>query len=171
MIVLDTDKGPWLALHRIVSVYGLQLDDFVHDQKPVEGPLISVVSSVHALLCENLGVNRWNTVLQELTKMFNDNDSFYYSPTGDLTNSVQRRHEKKADAGDTNSVNTDDRFFWNKPMLQDLINSKVSLDWEGTLKNCAFCVIVAIVHFQLAPFRTGFSFTNAAAEIPCCQSC
>ena len=57
--------------------------------------------------------------------MFNDSDSFYYSPTGDLTNSVQRRHENKSEEG-ASSVNTDDRFFWNKHMLQDLINSNVS---------------------------------------------
>ena len=59
-------------------------------------------------------------------KMFNDSDSFYYSPTGDLTNSVQRQHEKKPEDGTTESVNTDDRFFWNKHMLQDLISSDVN---------------------------------------------
>ena len=57
--------------------------------------------------------------------MFNDSDSFYYSPTGDLTNSVQRLHEKKPEEGAAGSINTDDRFFWNKHMLQDLVNSNV----------------------------------------------
>ena len=32
---------------------------------------------------------------QELLKMFNDSESFYYSPTGDLTNSLQRQFSGK----------------------------------------------------------------------------
>lgn len=67
--------------------------------------------------------------------MFNDSDSFYYSPTGDLTNSVQRRHEARPDpsgAGDDDTVAIDDRFFWNKHMLLDLVKSTVSLAFKVT---------------------------------------
>ena len=109
--------------------------------------------------------------------MFNDSNSFYYCPDGDLTNTIQRQHtvshdskteqndsnteqnDSKTEPNDSNAVpsdsktepndsniesnktesgdskksnklksywkKADNRFFWNKPMLQDLINSKV----------------------------------------------
>ncbi|KAF3708461.1 Phosphatidylinositide phosphatase SAC2 [Channa argus] len=63
-------------------------------------------------------------LLDELYKIFMDSDSFYYSMTYDLTNSVQRQ-------GDSNKSNlplwkqVDDRFFWNKHMIQDLIDLQV----------------------------------------------
>uniref|UniRef100_A0A3B5Q4D4 Inositol polyphosphate-5-phosphatase F n=1 Tax=Xiphophorus maculatus TaxID=8083 RepID=A0A3B5Q4D4_XIPMA len=65
-------------------------------------------------------------LLDELYKIFMDSDSFYYSMTYDLTNSVQRQ-------GDSDKSNlplwkqVDDRFFWNKHMIQDLINLQVDL--------------------------------------------
>ena len=71
-------------------------------------------------------------------KMFNDSSSFYYCPVGDLTNSVQRctnqsqaekaSADQEAASHDHSSAwhKADDRFFWNKPMLMDLINSKVN---------------------------------------------
>uniref|UniRef100_H3BZ12 Inositol polyphosphate-5-phosphatase F n=1 Tax=Tetraodon nigroviridis TaxID=99883 RepID=H3BZ12_TETNG len=61
-------------------------------------------------------------LLDELYKIFMDSDSFYYSLTYDLTNSVQRQ-------GDQDKSNVplwkqvDDRFFWNH-MIQDLIDLK-----------------------------------------------
>ncbi len=58
--------------------------------------------------------------------MFNHSDSFYYAPNGDLTNSTQRQHEGKYDHNAPMWSQADDRFFWNKYMLQDLINSNVS---------------------------------------------
>uniref|UniRef100_A0A674NPJ8 Inositol polyphosphate-5-phosphatase F n=1 Tax=Takifugu rubripes TaxID=31033 RepID=A0A674NPJ8_TAKRU len=62
-------------------------------------------------------------LLDELYKVFMDSDSFYYSMTYDLTNSVQRQ-------GDQDKSNVplwkqvDDRFFWNKHMIQDIIDLK-----------------------------------------------
>ncbi|MBN3324386.1 SAC2 phosphatase, partial [Atractosteus spatula] len=62
-------------------------------------------------------------LLDELFKIFMDSDSFYYSLTYDLTNTVQRQ-------GDCDNSNlplwqrVDDRFFWNKHMIQDLIDLK-----------------------------------------------
>uniref|UniRef100_A0A673SYT2 Inositol polyphosphate-5-phosphatase F n=1 Tax=Suricata suricatta TaxID=37032 RepID=A0A673SYT2_SURSU len=59
-------------------------------------------------------------LLEELLKMFMDSESFYYSLTYDLTNSVQRQS-----AGETDPrplwQKVDDRFFWNKYMIQDLM--------------------------------------------------
>ncbi|CAJ1066585.1 phosphatidylinositide phosphatase SAC2-like isoform X2 [Xyrichtys novacula] len=63
-------------------------------------------------------------LLDELCKMFMDSDSFYYSMTYDLTNSVQRQ----GDLANTSLPlwkQVDDRFFWNKHMIQDLIDLQV----------------------------------------------
>ncbi|XP_066535600.1 phosphatidylinositide phosphatase SAC2 [Hoplias malabaricus] len=63
-------------------------------------------------------------LLDELYKIFMDSDSFYYSPTYDLTNSVQRQGaSENSDLPLWKRV--DDRFFWNKYMIQDLINLQV----------------------------------------------
>jgi len=62
--------------------------------------------------------------------MFNDSNSFYYCPAADITNTTQRRHQKLntaiGDGDGNNSVTADDRFFWNKHMLTELIDSSVS---------------------------------------------
>ncbi|XP_038614421.1 phosphatidylinositide phosphatase SAC2 isoform X1 [Tachyglossus aculeatus] len=61
-------------------------------------------------------------LLEELLKMFMDSESFYYSLTYDLTNSVQRQS-----SCEKNNLplwqKVDDRFFWNRYMLQDLIET------------------------------------------------
>ncbi|XP_058527552.1 phosphatidylinositide phosphatase SAC2 [Ochotona princeps] len=58
-------------------------------------------------------------LLEELLKMFMDSESFYYSLTYDLTNSVQRQ---STSATDSRALwqKVDDRFFWNKYMIRDL---------------------------------------------------
>lgn len=58
-------------------------------------------------------------LLEELLKMFMDSESFYYSLTYDLTNSVQRQSTGESD-GRPLWKKVDDRFFWNKYMIQDL---------------------------------------------------
>ncbi|XP_053307127.1 phosphatidylinositide phosphatase SAC2 isoform X2 [Spea bombifrons] len=60
-------------------------------------------------------------LLEELLKMFVDSDSFYYSRTYDLTNSVQRQSAGEG-RGRPLWQRVDDRFFWNKHMIQDLID-------------------------------------------------
>ncbi|CAL8257086.1 unnamed protein product [Lota lota] len=60
-------------------------------------------------------------LLDELYKVFMDSDSFYYSMTYDLTNTVQRQGDSgKSDLPLWKQV--DDRFFWNKHMIQELID-------------------------------------------------
>ncbi|XP_020843885.1 phosphatidylinositide phosphatase SAC2 isoform X2 [Phascolarctos cinereus] len=59
-------------------------------------------------------------LLEELFKMFMDSESFYYSLTYDLTNSVQRQsvcENKNLPLWQ----NVDERFFWNRYMIKDLI--------------------------------------------------
>uniref|UniRef100_UPI00398E5587 phosphatidylinositide phosphatase SAC2 isoform X2 n=1 Tax=Pristiophorus japonicus TaxID=55135 RepID=UPI00398E5587 len=59
-------------------------------------------------------------LLEELIKMFIDSDSFYYSLSYDLTNSIQRLSaSEKRESPLWQRV--DDRFFWNKHMIDDLI--------------------------------------------------
>nr|XP_020458313.1 phosphatidylinositide phosphatase SAC2 [Monopterus albus] len=63
-------------------------------------------------------------LLDELYKIFMDSDSFYYSLTYDLTNSVQRQGDlEKSSLPLWKQV--DDRFFWNRHMIQDLIDLQV----------------------------------------------
>ncbi|CAH1784736.1 unnamed protein product [Owenia fusiformis] len=66
-------------------------------------------------------------ILEELEKMFADNNSFYYSPGGDLTNTVQRQHSDTYTQPTNIRDKFDTRFFWNFHMLQDLISSQSPL--------------------------------------------
>ncbi|XP_049880526.1 phosphatidylinositide phosphatase SAC2 isoform X2 [Pectinophora gossypiella] len=72
-------------------------------------------------------------ITDELYKIFEDSDSFYYSRTLDLTNSLQRQYEveklleaeeEKKPVSDITRwwKHVDDRFFWNKHMLKDIIS-------------------------------------------------
>uniref|UniRef100_UPI003AAEC320 phosphatidylinositide phosphatase SAC2 isoform X3 n=1 Tax=Centroberyx gerrardi TaxID=166262 RepID=UPI003AAEC320 len=63
-------------------------------------------------------------LLDELYKIFMDSDSFYYSMTYDLTNTVQRQGDSDK-SGLPLWKQVDDRFFWNKPMIQELIDLQV----------------------------------------------
>jgi len=51
---------------------------------------------------------------------------YYYSPDGDLTNSVQRQSLPTYNAKEPLWKRADERFFWNKSLLDDLISSNVS---------------------------------------------
>lgn len=59
--------------------------------------------------------------------MFNDTNSFYLSPTGDLTNTLQRQYEQDSQLPKSPLWRrVDDRFFWNREMLRDLTEREVS---------------------------------------------
>ncbi|XP_063921192.1 phosphatidylinositide phosphatase SAC2 isoform X1 [Zophobas morio] len=63
-------------------------------------------------------------IVEEFHKIFTDTNSFYYSKTTDLTNSLQRLCSlEKQNLIDPKASwkSVDDRFFWNKHMLDDLI--------------------------------------------------
>lgn len=72
-------------------------------------------------------------VLDELSKMFNDSDSFYYSMDTDLTSSLQRQSDPEYDAGLPLWRRAEDDYFWNKHLLGDLIEQDVScrIELEG----------------------------------------
>ncbi|XP_018605107.1 phosphatidylinositide phosphatase SAC2 [Scleropages formosus] len=63
-------------------------------------------------------------LLDELFKIFVDSDSFYYSLTYDLTNTVQRQCDTEK-SGLPLWQRVDDRFFWNKHMIQEVIDLQV----------------------------------------------
>uniref|UniRef100_A0A8C2WY69 Inositol polyphosphate-5-phosphatase F n=1 Tax=Cyclopterus lumpus TaxID=8103 RepID=A0A8C2WY69_CYCLU len=63
-------------------------------------------------------------LLDELDKIFMDSDSFYYSMTYDLTNTVQRQGDSEKSSLPL-WKRVDDRFFWNKHMIQDIIDLQV----------------------------------------------
>lgn len=55
-------------------------------------------------------------ISDELHKIFDESDSFFYCLESDFTNNLQRRQD-----GDC-----DDRFFWNHHMLKDILLLNVS---------------------------------------------
>lgn len=75
-------------------------------------------------------------LVDEMTKLFNNTNSFYYSPTLDLT---QRFSEKKL-LHEEGALwkGADERFFWNRNMLKDLIELSKSNDDA----NFFICVIM-----------------------------
>lgn len=77
-------------------------------------------------------------ILDEIVKIFQDNNgSFYFSFTYDLTNSIERQQEQIEAGLDEYKrklyfwKRADDRFFWNKILLNDLIE----LNLEENLKD------------------------------------
>ncbi|KAK7073587.1 Phosphatidylinositide phosphatase SAC2, partial [Halocaridina rubra] len=65
-------------------------------------------------------------ILDELNKMFNDSDSFYYSCEADLTSSLQRQSDSSYDSSLPLWQRADDTFFWNKHIMTDLISQEGS---------------------------------------------
>ncbi|XP_066141253.1 phosphatidylinositide phosphatase SAC2 isoform X2 [Euwallacea fornicatus] len=69
-------------------------------------------------------------IIEEFYKIFTDANSFYYSHSTDLTNSLQRLcHLEKENLIQKNCLwkTADDKFFWNKYMLECLRKSQNSL--------------------------------------------
>ena len=62
-------------------------------------------------------------LLDEFLKLFNDSQGFYFTYTGDLTNSLQRQSEyQQLNQGLPSWRRADDRFFFNKSLLQEVID-------------------------------------------------
>lgn len=65
--------------------------------------------------------------------MYNDSDFFYYSDTFDLTNSIQRQNQSTYDANAPLWKRADERFFWNRHLLNDLMEFQVRLFYSGCI--------------------------------------
>ncbi|KAK3770036.1 hypothetical protein RRG08_043196 [Elysia crispata] len=61
-------------------------------------------------------------IMEELLKMFNDSEFFYYSENFDLTTSLQRQHSPEYEQDAALWRRADTRFFWNRHMLEELIH-------------------------------------------------
>lgn len=124
-------------------------EEKVDDQlDPQESPKISTSFSSPSMNNENQmspSPNRQKfekKIVDEILKVFQENNgSFYFSPTFDLTNSIERQEERiQSEKLDSEMVQdfkktvnlwrkSDDRFFWNKVLLGDLVEPK--LDQES----------------------------------------
>lgn len=104
-------------------------------------------------------------LLDELDKIFMDSDSFYYSLTYDLTNTVQRQgHADKAGLPLWKQV--DDRFFWNKHMIQDIIALEVDL-WVLPVIQGFVQVEELVVNYNETPEEERGSPETPPQEVTC----
>lgn len=76
---------------------------------------------------------------EEMVKLFNGTQSFYFSPTLDLTNRFARKNRiVKKNPDDSIWKTADERFFWNKHMLKDFLG----LSDKNNDANYFICVIL-----------------------------
>ncbi|XP_055518209.1 phosphatidylinositide phosphatase SAC2-like [Leucoraja erinacea] len=69
-------------------------------------------------------------LLEELVKLFTDSDAFYFSQTYDITNSAQRQWRWQRQGINSEEgllAKVDDRFFWNKYMIRDLLKKQSAM--------------------------------------------
>ncbi|CAL1531725.1 unnamed protein product, partial [Lymnaea stagnalis] len=62
-------------------------------------------------------------ILEELMKMYNGSNYFYYSHDFDVTTSLQRQYSQSYDRSLPLWKRADERFFWNKHMLLELMET------------------------------------------------
>ncbi len=108
-------------------------------------------------------------MLDEFSRMLNDSDSFYFSLTGGLTNTMQRQNEGM-ERGETAGAapaetpmwkRADDRFFFNKHLLQELID----LDDDGA-DPFILPIIQGYVELRKAQLRLPGDQEGAASGLP-----
>lgn len=96
-------------------------------------------------------------ILEDLNKIFSETDSFFFCQTGDITNSLQRQREnqmKLSDKGDDIKPlwqTIDDRFFWNKHMLRDIINLQ-----NETANHWILPIIQGYIQIEKCKVEVGF---------------
>lgn len=106
---------------------------------------------------ESRNRRRERRIMDQLLKLFNDSDSFYFSPDGDLTNSMQRKFQR-LEASDLKNEKKrkfeylDDRFFWNKFMLKDLLECE---DSEAA-DHFILPVVQGFFQFEVCPHHESF---------------
>ncbi|TNN25162.1 Phosphatidylinositide phosphatase SAC2 [Liparis tanakae] len=130
-------------------------------------------------------------LLDELDKIFMDSDSFYFSPTYDLTNTVQRQGRAQQPGRplwkqnleqnlEQNPARTwcldspccrsllkvDDRFFWNKHMIQDIIALEVDL-WVLPVIQGFVQVEELVVNYSETPEEERGSPETPPQEVTC----
>ncbi|KAL7647035.1 UNVERIFIED_CONTAM: hypothetical protein RMT77_002292 [Armadillidium vulgare] len=87
-------------------------------------------------------------ILDELTKMFNESESFFYCQDYDITSSLQRQNETSYNKSLPLWKRADDRFFWNKHMLQDFMSD------DHRIPDCWFTpVIQGFIQIESVPLQ------------------
>ncbi|KAL4231442.1 Phosphatidylinositide phosphatase SAC2 [Mactra antiquata] len=79
-------------------------------------------------------------ILEELIKMYNESDSFYYCKSHDLTNTIQRQYGSNYDNDLDLWQRCDKRFFWNLHMMQELMEIKTDLSSHWILPIMHGCI-------------------------------
>ncbi|XP_008546060.1 phosphatidylinositide phosphatase SAC2 isoform X2 [Microplitis demolitor] len=94
-------------------------------------------------------------LLEELSKIFSETGSFFFCHTGDITNSLQRQNNyTELQSGKSKRPlwqTVDDRFFWNKNMLRDIINLNTELADPWILP-----IIQGYVQIEKCKVETGY---------------
>ena len=84
--------------------------------------------------------------------------SFYYSPTGDITTSLQRQNDSKIKTPNSDNYpiwwRADERFFWNRYMLPDVI-----LSWNVNADSWIIPIIQGFVQVE-------YCTLDMAADVP-----
>ncbi|XP_078421451.1 phosphatidylinositide phosphatase SAC2-like [Cetorhinus maximus] len=92
-------------------------------------------------------------LLDELVKMFTDSDSFYYSLTYDITSSAQRQNGRaKGKERSPPWARVDDRFFWNKYMIRDLLKEKNAMAEQWIIPIIQGFVQMEEIHIHLSRY-------------------
>lgn len=110
-------------------------------------------------------------LIEEMIKLFNNTDSFYFSPTLDLTNRFSREASIKNSGFDAIWRTADERFFWNKYMLKDFIE----LSESNAEANYFICVIlqgfIAIKHHTVSinPLDNNIVDSNPLSSTSSCD--
>lgn len=79
------------------------------------------------------------TLVEEMIKLFNGTNSFYFSPTLDLTNRLSKESCLiKVEGTDSVWNTSDEQFFWNRYMIRDFIE----LSRSDNIVNFFICVIL-----------------------------
>ncbi|XP_067879505.1 phosphatidylinositide phosphatase SAC2-like isoform X2 [Heterodontus francisci] len=85
--------------------------------------------------------------------MFTNSDSFYYSLTYDITNSAQRQSVNVKDKeGSPPWSRVDDRFFWNKYMIRDLLEGKNAMAKQWIIPIIQGFVQMEEIHIRLSKY-------------------
>ncbi|XP_052831657.1 phosphatidylinositide phosphatase SAC2 isoform X1 [Octopus bimaculoides] len=99
-------------------------------------------------------------IYEELLKLFNESNSFYYSLTFDLTNSIQRQYTNDKPADEPLWKRADERFFWNQYLLKELLesNDEAAKHWivpiiQGFIQN-ELCLMEFDINKSLTPTGT-----------------
>lgn len=99
-------------------------------------------------------------VLDELSKMFNDSDSFYFSSEADLTSSLQRQSLSSYDRSLPIWRRANDNFFWNRHLLIDLISQEVGLEMKDNQQKCLSCNIFLCKKMVKSTYISNYIFMH-----------